>query len=75
MASILDKQWRTLSKKKIGDICEEVAKLVSVGPRAIHIGTDAQKHGRKTDFVTAVVEPDMPRRHGYRLRRRCWHAI
>jgi len=58
MASILDKQWKTLSKRKIGDICEEVAKLVYERPRAIHIGTDAQKHGLKTDFVTAVVVLD-----------------
>ncbi len=69
--SILDKQWRTLSKKQVGNVREAVAEAVvryhgsksattgvtnaGAKERIIHIGTDAQKHGRYTDFVTAVV--------------------
>jgi predicted RNase H-related nuclease YkuK (DUF458 family) len=56
--SILEKQWRTLHKQKVSNIVEEVAALSAEGPRPIHIGTDAQKRGRNTDFVTAVVVLD-----------------
>jgi len=71
MATILDKHWRTLSKKSVEDVREAVVEamirwhgsksatsaLNNAGDkeRIIHIGTDAQKHGRNTDFVTAVV--------------------
>ncbi len=71
MASILEKDWRTLSKRGVADVREAVADamvrwhgskfaksaLDNAGNkgRIIHIGTDAQKHGRNTDFVTAVV--------------------
>lgn len=58
MASILEKDWKTLSKRPIASILEEIRKLVAEKPRAIHIGTDAQKNGRYTDFVTAVVVLD-----------------
>jgi predicted RNase H-related nuclease YkuK (DUF458 family) len=69
--SILESQWRTLSKKSVEDVREAVAEAMvkfhgsvnatkamnSAGDmeRIVHIGTDAQKHGKKTDFVTAVV--------------------
>ena len=57
--SILDKQWRTLHKVKVSNIIDEVVALNNAGgPRPIHIGTDAQKRGRNTDFVTAVVVLD-----------------
>lgn len=53
--SLLDKQWKTLRRQPVNDVREEVAKLFADGERDIHIGTDAQKHGRHTEFVTAVV--------------------
>ncbi len=56
--SILDKQWRTLHKVLVDDVLAEVAALNEEGPRPVHIGTDAQKHGKKLDFVTAVVVLD-----------------
>ena len=68
---MLDSQWRTLSKKSVEDVREAVAEAMvqfhgsvktkkatnSAGEmeRVVHIGTDAQKHGKKTEFVTAVV--------------------
>lgn len=70
MATIFDNQWRTLSKRKIEDVRQEVLDALvrfhgtpsaTTGfnasgdeVRLVHIGTDAQKHGRNTDFVTAV---------------------
>jgi predicted RNase H-related nuclease YkuK (DUF458 family) len=56
--SILDKQWTTLHKQKVSNIIDEVVALQAEGPRPVHIGTDAQKRGRNTDFVTAVVVLD-----------------
>lgn len=53
--SILDRKWRTLHRKEVTDIRQEVADLFKEGERAVYIGTDAQKHGRHTEFVTAVV--------------------
>ena len=53
--SILDKKWFTLHKDPVEDICGSIAGLNSEGPRPVHIGTDAQKHGTFLDFVTAVV--------------------
>lgn len=69
--SILESQWRTISKKPVDNICEAVRDAMvkfhgsmktkkAMNPagdmeRIVHIGTDAQKHGRKTEFVTAVV--------------------
>jgi predicted RNase H-related nuclease YkuK (DUF458 family) len=53
--SILEKQWLTLHKERVGDVLAEIAALNADGPRPVHIGTDAQKRGRNTDFVTAVV--------------------
>ena len=53
--SILEKQWLTLHKAPVEDICVAIADLNSDGPRPVHIGTDAQKHGKFLDFVTAVV--------------------
>ena len=69
--SILETQWRTLSKKSVEDVREAVKESmtqfhVSMNAtkaenaagdteRIVHIGTDAQKHGKNTDFVTAVV--------------------
>jgi uncharacterized protein len=57
--SILEKQWRRLSKEPISDLKQEIAELFKNGmKRPVHIGTDAQKHGKYTDFVTAVVVLD-----------------
>jgi predicted RNase H-related nuclease YkuK (DUF458 family) len=56
--SILEQKWKTLHKKDIGDVRDEVVSLVEKSPREIHIGTDAQKHGKNTDFVTVVVVLD-----------------
>lgn len=56
--SILEKQWKTLHKVNVDDVLAEVAALNVDGPRPVHIGTDAQKHGKKLDFVTAVVVLD-----------------
>jgi predicted RNase H-related nuclease YkuK (DUF458 family) len=56
--SILDKQWRTLHKVLVDDVLAEVAALNEEGPRQVHIGTDAQKHGKFLDYVTAVVVLD-----------------
>jgi predicted RNase H-related nuclease YkuK (DUF458 family) len=56
--SILDKQWSTLHKVPVDDVCAAIAELNAEGPRPVHIGTDAQKHGKFLDFVTAVVVLD-----------------
>ena len=56
--SILEKQWLTLNKVPVEDICVSIADLNTEGPRPVHIGTDAQKHGKFLDFVTAVVVLD-----------------
>jgi predicted RNase H-related nuclease YkuK (DUF458 family) len=53
--SILDKQWLTLHKSPVEDICASIAELNAGESRPVHIGTDAQKHGKFLDFVTAVV--------------------
>jgi hypothetical protein len=53
--SILDKQWLTLHKSPVEDICASIAELNAGKSRPVHIGTDAQKHGKFLDFVTAVV--------------------
>lgn len=56
--SILDKPWLTLHKAPVENICGSIAELNAEGPRPVHIGTDAQKHGKFLDFVTAVVVLD-----------------
>ncbi len=69
--SILESQWRTISRKPVEDVCgavkdaivkfhgsTKITKAMNVAgdmERIVHIGTDAQKHGKKTEFVTAVV--------------------
>ena len=57
-ASILDKQWMTLNKVQVDDILQSVSDLNVDGPRPVHIGTDAQKHGKFLDFVTVAVVLD-----------------
>jgi predicted RNase H-related nuclease YkuK (DUF458 family) len=56
--SILDKQWMTLNKVQVDDILQSVTDLNAEGPRPVHIGTDAQKHGKFLDFVTVAVVLD-----------------
>jgi len=56
--SILDKPWLTLNKVPVEDILQAITDLNVNGPRPVHIGTDAQKHGKFMDFVTAVVVLD-----------------
>jgi predicted RNase H-related nuclease YkuK (DUF458 family) len=56
--SILEKPWKTLHKMPVEDICSSIADLNVDGPRPVHIGTDAQKHGKFLDYVTAVVVLD-----------------
>ncbi|KKN27681.1 hypothetical protein LCGC14_0862120 [marine sediment metagenome] len=56
--SILDKRWLTLHKVEVEDICVSIADLNAGENRPVHIGTDAQKHGKFLDFVTAVVVLD-----------------
>ena len=48
-------RWHSLSGGPVEDIVGEVIDLVGDEDRIVHIGTDAQKHGRFTEFVTAVV--------------------
>ncbi len=56
--SILDKSWLTLHRVPVEDICVSIADLDAGENRPIHIGTDAQKHGKFLDYVTAVVVLD-----------------
>ena len=56
--SILDKSWLTLHRVPVEDICVAIADLDAGENRPIHIGTDAQKHGKFLDYVTAVVVLD-----------------
>lgn len=53
--AIVDKQWLTLHRQKVDNILLEIGRLCAEGDRVVHIGTDAQKHGKRMDFVTAVV--------------------
>jgi len=53
--SILERQWYTLHRDRVEDVCATIKDLSAEGPRPVHIGTDAQKHGKSLDFVTAVV--------------------
>jgi len=46
--------WKTLSGKAVDDIVEDIQALVGDDDRVIHIGTDAQHRGTKTDFVTVI---------------------
>ena len=46
--------WKTLSGKNVVDIVEEIHELVGDDDRVLHIGTDAQHRGGKTDFVTVI---------------------
>jgi predicted RNase H-related nuclease YkuK (DUF458 family) len=52
--SILDKQWRTMKKVLVPDVLQAVFDLNEEMDRVIHVGTDAQKHGKYMDYVTAV---------------------
>jgi predicted RNase H-related nuclease YkuK (DUF458 family) len=46
--------WKTLTGRPVEDIVEGVRELVGEEDRVIHIGTDAQHRGNKTDFVTVI---------------------
>lgn len=46
--------WKSLSGVPIADVVDAVRALVGDGDRVIHVGTDAQHRGHRTDFVTAV---------------------
>jgi len=46
--------WKTLSGRTVPDITTEVQSLVGDEELVIHIGTDSQRHGRHTDFVTVI---------------------
>ncbi len=52
--SILDKKWMTLAKAPVEDILQTVADLDAQSHCVIHIGTDAQKHGKYMDYATAI---------------------
>ncbi len=52
--SILNRHWYTLHRESVNDICGMIGDLAKDGNRPVHIGTDAQKHGKNLDFVTAV---------------------
>lgn len=55
--NLLEATWKTLHREPVENIVDEIAEIImnSETDREIHIGTDAQKHGKFTDFVTAVV--------------------
>ncbi len=46
--------WKTLSGRTVPDIISDVQSLVGDEELVIHIGTDSQRHGRHTDFVTVI---------------------
>ncbi len=46
--------WKTLSGRTVPDITTEVQSLVGDEELVLHIGTDSQRHGRHTDFVTVI---------------------
>lgn len=57
MTSLLKAKWKTLHREPVDNIIDTVAEIIleSDTDREVHIGTDAQKHGKYTDFVTAIV--------------------
>jgi len=46
--------WKTLSGRTVPDITPAIQSLVGDQELVIHIGTDSQRHGRHTDFVTVI---------------------
>ena len=46
--------WKSLSGVPIPNITEEIRSLVGEEDRVIHVGTDAQHRGYRTDFVTVI---------------------
>lgn len=51
----MERKWKTLDDVEIPDIGKAVLDLLAEGDRVIHVGTDSQKHGRRTEFVSVVV--------------------
>jgi len=46
-------KWRTLTGVEVLDMMSTVEQLLGQG-QVVHIGTDAQKSGKRTEFVTVV---------------------
>ena len=64
-------EWSTLSGHPVENIVETVLELVGDDERVLHIGTDAQHRGLRTDYVTvvAVLNPGKGGRVFYRRER------
>jgi len=62
---IKEQRWRTLRNVEVPDILATIGELVARG-YAVHIGTDAQKTTRFTDFVVVACLLS-PERHGHRV--------
>lgn len=65
---VVDQPWYIGgTTKHAGNIRAIIQANVTKPSQMLHIGTDAQKIGRKTDFVTVVCMHDLEFRHGGRL--------
>ncbi len=62
---ITKQRWRTLRNVRVSDILRAIGDLVASG-YAVHIGTDAQKATRFTDFVVVACLLN-PERRGHRV--------
>ena len=52
---MLEKTWKTMENKKIGDLVSLIKKELAEGNREIHVGSDSQQNGLFTEMVTVVV--------------------
>ena len=62
---ITKQRWHSLGNGAVGDIVRAIGELVKRG-HAVHIGTDAQKETRFTDFVVVACLLS-PERRGHRV--------
>ena len=63
--------WRSLSGHSIANLVHSVKGLLRGDRHVVHVGTDSQRHGYHTNFVTvvAVIDPGCGGRVFYRRRR------
>jgi len=52
---MIEQTWRTLENVPVPSVLTELRRLLADGERVLHVGTDAQKFGRRVVFVTCVV--------------------
>src|SRR5687768_2048964 len=52
---MIGKVWKTMEGKEVEDVLSVISEVTAGGGKEVHIGSDSQQAGPRTEFVTVIV--------------------